>query len=486
MHFDVVRRILGILLLAFSSTMLPPAGVALATAGTGLWAFLIAAGTLVVLGGLLWLPVRRVRRELRTRDGFFIVAMFWIALSLAGSIPLIISPEPDLSPVDAVFESVSGLTTTGATTIVGIDDLPTSILYYRQQLQWLGGMGIIVLAVAVMPLLGIGGMQLYRAETPGPVKDAKLTPRLAQTAKGLWYIYLALTVACALAYWAAGMSLFDAVCHAFTTISTAGFSTHDASMGYFDSALIEMIAVFFMAVSGVSFALHFTLWRWRRLGAWTGDPELRFYFGMLVTGCAFVVVGLLVYSTAQGQYQVAEAWHHGIFQVVSFATTTGYTTAGHSAWPSFLPVLLLFMSFMGGCAGSTSGGMKAIRVLLLLKQGRREILRLIHPQAVIPVKMGDRPVGERIIEAVWGFLAAYVAIFVIIMLSLMALGLDQVTAFSATASALNNLGPALGSVASNFSSLGPIPKLLVCLAMILGRLEIFTLLVLFTPAFWRR
>ncbi len=486
MHFDIIRRILGMLLVAFSPTMLPPAAVAFVVGDGGLVAFITAAGVLLALGALLWLPVRRVRRELRTRDGFFVVAMFWVALSLAGAIPLAIAPEPHLPVVDAIFESVSGLTTTGATVITGLDTLPASVLYYRQQLQWLGGMGIIVLAVAVMPMLGIGGMQLYRAETPGPVKDAKLTPRLAQTAKGLWYIYLVLTLACALAYWAAGMSLFDAVCHAFTTIATAGFSTHDASMGYFDSALIEMIAVFFMALSGVSFALHFTVWRWRRLTAWTSDPELRFYFGMLAAGCVFVVVGLVVYSTAQGHYAVTEAWHHGIFQVVSFATTTGYSTADHNMWPAFLPVLLLFMSFMGGCAGSTTGGMKAIRVLLLLKQGRREILRLIHPQAVIPVKMGDRPVSERIIEAVWGFLAAYVAIFVIMMLSMMALGLDQVTAFSAVATSLNNLGPGLGDVASNFASVGPGAKLLACLAMILGRLEIFTLLVLFTPAFWRR
>jgi trk system potassium uptake protein TrkH len=486
MHFDVVRRILGMLLVAFSTTMLPPAGVAFATGDGALVAFLIAAGSLVILGVALWLPVRHASRELRTRDGFFVVAMFWVVLSLAGAIPLAIAPEPHLPLVDAVFESVSGLTTTGATVITSIDDLPTSMLYYRQQLQWLGGMGIIVLAVAVMPLLGIGGMQLYRAETPGPVKDAKLTPRLAQTAKGLWYIYLFLTAACALAYWAAGMSAFDAICHSFTTISTAGFSTHDASMGHFDSALIEMIAVFFMAISGVSFALHFTVWRWRRLSPWASDPELRFYFGMLITACLLVVAGLVLYTTAKGHYDFAEAWRYGIFQVVSFTTTTGYGTAGHSAWPAFVPVLLLFMSFMGGCAGSTCGGMKTIRILLLLKQGRREILRLIHPQAVIPVKMGDRPVSERIIEAVWGFFAAYVAIFVIIMLSMMALGLDQVTAFAATATSLNNLGPGLGDVAGSFATVGPAAKLLACLAMILGRLEIFTLLVLFTPAFWRR
>ncbi len=485
MHPDAVQRVLGALLMVFSVTMLPPALLAVATADGVATAFLLTFGLLLALGAVLWLPVRRSRRELRTRDGFFVVAMFWIVLGGAGAVPLLIQDVIPFTIVDALFESVSGLTTTGATAIVGIDGLPISIQYYRQQLQWLGGMGIIVLAVAILPMLGIGGMQLYRAELPGPVKDAKITPRIAETAKALWYIYLGLTVACALAYWLAGMSVFDAISHAFTTIATGGFSTYDASMGHFDSALIEMIAVVFMIISALNYSLHFMVWRRRSIEPWRSDPELKAFLVVVLVVIAMVMGGLMLYQSAHGLSQ-DETWHHAIFQVVSFATTTGYTTASYSAWPAFLPVLLLFVAVVGGCANSTSGGLKVVRVLLLWRQGGREILRLIHPQAQIPVKMGDRPVNERVIDAVWGFLAAYVVLFALLMLLMMAMGLDQVTAFSAVASGLANLGPALGDVASNFASVDDGPKLLMCVAMIMGRLEIFTLLVLFTPAFWRR
>lgn len=485
MHLDAVQRVLGVLLMVFSVTMLPPALVSLIAGDGVMQAFLITFAVLIAAGGLLWFPVRSSRRELRTRDGFFIVALFWIVLGAAGALPLLIDQESALAPVDALFESISGLTTTGATAIVGIDDLPISIRYYRQQLQWLGGMGIIILAVAILPMLGIGGMQLYRAELPGPVKDAKLTPRIAQTAKALWYIYLALTVVCALAYWLAGMNAFDAIGHAFSTIATGGFSTHDESIGYFDSALIEMIAVVFMLLSAINYSLHFMVWHRRSTEPWRADPELRVFLGVVGVMIGLVLGGLLIYQAAH-ELPRDETWHHAIFQVVSFATTTGYTSVPHYAWPAFLPVLLLFLAFMGGCANSTSGGLKVVRVLLLWRQGSREILRLIHPQAQIPVKIGARPVNERVIDAVWGFFATYVVLFVLLMLTLMAMGLDQVTAFSATASGLNNLGPALGDVAAHFAGVGAGPKLVMCVAMIMGRLEIFTLLVLFTPAFWRR
>ncbi len=485
MHPDAVQRVLGVLLMVFSVTMLPPALLSMAVADGVATAFFLTFALLLGLGGLLWLPVRQSRRELRTRDGFFVVAMFWVVLGAAGAVPLVLQDAAAFSLVDALFESVSGLTTTGATAIVGIDDLPLSIQYYRQQLQWLGGMGIIVLAVAILPMLGIGGMQLYRAELPGPVKDAKLTPRIAETAKALWYIYLGLTVVCALAYWAAGMSLFDAVSHAFTTIATGGFSTHDASIGYFDSALIEMIAVVFMIISALNYSLHFLAWRRMSTEPWRSDPELVTFLTMLGVVVFLVMGGLLIYQAAHN-LPLTETWHHAIFQVVSFATTTGYTTASYYVWPAFLPVLLLFVAVMGGCANSTSGGLKVMRVLLLWRQGGREILRLIHPQAQLPVKVGDRAVNERVIDAVWGFFAAYVVLFIFLMLLMLAMGLDQITAFSAVASGLANLGPALGEVAANFAAVGDGPKLVMCLAMIMGRLEIFTLLVLFTPAFWRR
>lgn len=483
MHLDAVLRILGVLLMVFSTTMLPPALVALLAQDPALIPFLLAFGLLLALGTLLWLPVRRVRRELKTRDGFFIVAMFWIVLGLSGALPLYLSPVPVMSLTDAVFESISGLTTTGATVLTGIDELPLSIRYYRQQLQWLGGMGIIVLAVAILPMLGIGGMQLYRAEMPGPIKDAKLTPRITETAKAFWYLYLGLTTSCAVAYWLAGMSPFDALTHSFATVATAGFSTHDASIGYFDSAMIEAIAVVFMFAGGVNFSLHFTAWQRLSARAYGGDSEFRFYVRVLLISMLVVTLMLLI----SGFYgEQALAIRSGIFQVVSFATTTGFTTTAYAGWPLFLPMLLLFLGMVGACAGSTSGGIKLVRVLLLFKQGQREIMRLIHPQAQILVKFGTREVSERVIDAVWGYFATYVGLFVLMLLLLLALGLDQVTAFSGLASAISNLGPGLGEVTATYASVPAAGKWLLSIAMILGRLEIFTLLVLFTPAFWRR
>jgi trk system potassium uptake protein TrkH len=384
---------------------------------------------------------------------------------------------------DAVFESVSGLTTTGATVLVGLDSLPRSVLFYRQQLQWMGGLGIIVLAVAILPMLGIGGMQLYRAETPGPMKDSKLTPRITETAKALWYIYLGLTVACGLGYWAAGMDGFDAVAHAFSTVAIGGFSTHDASIGYFESPLIEAVAVVFMVLAGANFALHFMAWRRMSLQPYRQDSEFKTYLGILIVVSLITVLYLIITATFPTTW---EAVHHGVFQTVSIATTTGFTTSGYHGWPGFLPVLLIFLSFVGGCAGSTGGGIKVIRVLLLYKQGLREVKRLVHPNAQIAVKIGRQPLADCVIEAVWGFFAAYVAVFAVIMLVLMASGLDQVTAFSAVAATINNLGPGLGDVSANYSGLSDFAKWWLCLAMLLGRLEIFTLLILFTPAFWRR
>jgi trk system potassium uptake protein TrkH len=366
--------------------------------------------------------------------------------------------------------------------MTGLDDMPRSILYYRQQLQWLGGIGIIVIAVAVLPMLGIGGMQLYRAETPGPVKDSKLTPRITETAKWLFFIYLALTIACALSYWLAGMSKFDAIAHSFSTVAIGGFSTHDASMGYFDNPWIINITTFFMFISGINFALHFFCWRHRQASHYFSDPECMFYFYLMLFAAAWVI-GYLLYS---GTYEGGDAVMHGLFQVVSIFTTTGYATTDFSSWPGFLPFFMLFFSFVGGCGGSTGGGMKAIRVLLILKQGIRELNQLVHPQAVIPIKLKKRSVSDRILAAVWSFFAVYVICYVTILTGLLLFGLDYVTAFSATAAALNNLGPGLGDVASHYGDINDPAKWLLCFAMLLGRLEIFTLLVLLTPAFWRR
>ncbi|MFV2091347.1 MAG: potassium transporter TrkG, partial [Pseudomonadales bacterium] len=384
MQLFVVQRILGLLLSLFSLSMLPPMLVSWWYDDGAIPAFFGAFGLILFSGLALWLPVRRHRRELRLRDGFIVVVMFWVALGLSGSIPLLLASNPDMSVTDAVFESVSGLTTTGATVIEGIDVMPRSILYYRQQLQWLGGMGIIVLAVAILPLLGVGGMQLYRAETPGPMKDNKLTPRITETAKALWYIYLGLTILAATAYWLAGMTPFDAVAHSFSTVSIGGFSTHDASLGYYDNPLIEAVAVFFMTVAGINFAIHFLAWRSRGLRPYLGDTELKTYIGLLV--CISAITSLYLYFS--GTFPTfAMSLRHGVFQTVSISTTTGFTTSGYYSWPSFLPVMLLFASFVGGCAGSTGGGLKVIRVVLLFKQGKREIMRLIHPNAQLPIKI---------------------------------------------------------------------------------------------------
>ncbi len=482
MEFKTIQRLFGILLILFSMGMLPPMFISLIYADGAIWSFVYATIITVSCGLLLWLPVRRHNNELRLRDGFLVVVVFWSLLGLVGSVPLYLSEYTHLSFTDALFESISGLTTTGATVIVGLDRLPESILFYRQMLQWVGGMGIIVLAVAILPMLGIGGMQLYRAETPGPVKDSKLTPRINETAKALWYIYLGLTLACAVAYWLAGMDAFDAAGHAFSTVAIGGFSTHDASIGYYDSPIIEAICIVFMLVAGVNFGLHFMAVRRMSLRVYWADAELRGYLTILGLTAVVAVSFLWVAGISD---TVGEALRHGIFQVVSIGTTTGFTTTGYYDWPGFLPVLLIFISFVGGCAGSTGGGMKVIRVLLLIKQGLRELKRLLHPRAQLNVKIGKVPLPDRVIEAVWGFFSAYIAIFVLMLLLLMLAGMDQVSAFSAVAACLNNLGPGLGEVGSSYATVDDFSKWVLCLAMLLGRLEIFTMLVLFTPEFWR-
>ncbi len=483
MHWLSIQRLLGLLLMLFSVTLLPSILISWFYQDGQLQVFLAGMLAVLVVGCLLWLPAREYRDELRTRDGFLFVTLFWIVLALAGALPFVFATNPHLSITDAVFESFSGLTTTGATVITGLDDLPNSILFYRQQLQWLGGMGIIVLAVAIMPMLGVGGMQLYRAETPGPMKDTKLTPRITETAKALWYIYLSLTILCALAYWGAGMSLFDAISHSFSTIAIGGFSTHDQSIGFFQNGTIELIAVVFMLLAGMNFALHFVAWRSLRLRPYLRDSELKAYLGVL-TIVTMITVGYLYYTDTFIFFN--DALHAGLFQAVSIGTTTGFTTADYFAWPGFLPVLLLFASFIGGCAGSTGGGMKVIRFLLVLKQGHREMVRLVHPNAQIPVKVGGKPLSDRVISSVWGFFAAYVGSFVVIMLFVMATGLDQITAFSAVAACMNNLGPGLGGVGANYVEINDAAKWALSFAMMLGRLEIFTLIILFNRAFWRR
>ena len=481
MHLSVSLRILGILLMLFSSTMLVPLITALITDDDTANGFLSALSITFFAGLAIWVPVMNARHDLRIRDGFLITSLFWSVLGVFGALPFALTDSLNLTPTEAVFESISGLTTTGATVIVGLDSLPASILIYRQLLQWLGGIGIIVVAVAVLPMLGIGGMQLYKAETPGPSKDSKLTPRITETAKALAMVYVTLTIICALAYWLAGMTSFDAIAHALSTVAIGGFSTHDASMGYFDSNAILLICSLFMYISAINFGLHFIFWRRGNIAPYLKDSETRFFSSVLLI-CVAITCAYLIISKI---LDPSDGLVHGIFQAVSITTTTGFATQDFAHWPSFLPVMLLMFSFMGGCVGSTGGGMKAMRLMLIYKQGVREMKQLVHPQAIIPLKVGRRRVEASVVSAVWSFFAVYTTSFIVIMLLLMATGLDFTTAFSAVAASINNLGPGLGEVSANYSSISDVAKGILCFAMLLGRLEIFTLLVLFTPMFWR-
>ena len=418
--------------------------------------------------------------DLRTKDGFIITIFFWTILAIFGSFPFFLANLDDISYIDALFESISGLTTTGATVFVGLDDMAKSLLFYRQLLQWLGGMGIIVLAVAVLPLLGVGGMQLYKAETPGPMKDTKMTPRITETAKALWFVYLTMTVMCASLYKIFGMTTFDAICHAFSTVSIGGFSTHDASFSYFEETSLRWTAVVFMVVSGINFALHYIAWTKRRLLHYFYDSEVKLYLSILIT------TGLITYltlylSSVPNNNLLAES----IFQAVSIGTTTGYLTSNYADWPLFVPIMLLTVAFVGACAGSTGGGIKVIRTLILMRQGVGEITKLIHPNAVVTIKFGKKSLDPRIAESVWGFFSIYVAVFIVLLMFLLSQNNDFLTSFSAVGATLNNLGPGLGEVSNNYKELNDASKLGLCMAMLLGRLEIFTLLLLFTPAFWR-
>ncbi len=483
MHFSAyapVQRIVGVLLIFLSLGFLPPLLFALISQDGTLHAFAASLLVVAVAGVALYLPVRGSHRELRIRDGFLVVVACWVAVCLAGAVPFVLAIDASLA--DAVFESTSGLTTTGATVFTGLDDMPISILWYRQQLHWMGGLGIIVLAVAILPMLRIGGMQVYKAEVTGPVKESRLTPRIAETAKALWLIYIGLTVVCAAAFWAAGMSLFDAVGHSFSTVATAGFSTHDDSIGYFDSALVEWLVVFFMVISSLNFGLHYLALRRTTLQVYLRDPELKLFVLLLLI--ISVAATLLLWQ--QSLYpSFWESLRYAVFQSISYMTTTGFTTAEVYTWPGTLPLLLLLISGLGGCAGATTGGFKIIRVYLLTKQGLRELKRLVHPRAVVPLKLGRRTLDQEVANAVWGFVSLYIVCVVVFTLIVSGIEQDLVTAVSVVFSSLNNLGPALGEAGPNYGSLNGATKWLMSFAMLLGRLEIFTILVLLTPAYWR-
>ncbi|WP_226643834.1 TrkH family potassium uptake protein [Microbulbifer variabilis] len=482
MRIAVIARVFGILLTVFSLTLLPPIGVSLWYGDGTHYAFVSAFAITLITGLFMWLPVHDLHQDLRTRDGFVVTSLFWLILGSFGSLPFFISPLPDLSITDSIFESISGLTTTGATVITGLDSLPPAILYYRQQLQWFGGIGVIVIALAILPMLGIGGMQLYKTEIPGPVKDTKLTPRIAETARALIVIYLILTILCSLGYWWAGMTVFDAIGHAFSTVANGGFSTHDASMGFYaHNRAIMLICIVFMLLAAINFGLHFYAFRNKTLKHYWYDSELRFYI-LLLLGSGMLISFYLWYLQI---FSPGNSFLHGFFQVVSISTTAGFASENFAAWPVFLPYALLLLGVLGACAGSTSGGIKAIRGLLIMKSGLRELNRLVHANAVIPIKINRKIVPSRVTDAIWGFFAVYVLSFFILSIIVIATGEDFVTSVTTVASCMSNIGPALGSASSHFGSVNEVAKWFLILAMLMGRLEIFTLLVLLTPAFWR-
>ena len=482
MQLSIVAKTIGLLLMVFSFAQVPPLVVDLIYAEGEYISFLYSF-LLTVLGGLvLWWPFREVKKDFRLREGVLIVVCFWIVLSLFGTLPFLITDSiSKLSFSDAFFESMSGLTTTGATVLSQLDDLPKSILFYRQQLQWLGGMGIIVLAVAVLPLLGVGGMELYHAESSGIAKD-RLTPKLRNTAIALWKIYVSLTVLCAIGYFFSGMSIFDAISHSFSTVAIGGFSTHDGSIGYFNSPAIEMIAMFFMFLAGINFSLHFLAWNNRSLSDYIKDSEFKTYSMVLICSTIIVIAALSFNS----QYESSsETLRHSLFQTISIATTTGFTSQNFSNWPAAIPVFLIMMSFIGACVGSTGGGIKVVRILVMFRLGMKEIHKFIRPNAQVSVKLNKSSINEKALVSVLGFFSLYAISFFLILMLLMFAGLDQVTAYSATAATMNNLGPGLGDVAQNYGSLGDVAKWILSFSMLIGRLEVLTIIAIFHKAFWR-
>jgi trk system potassium uptake protein TrkH len=483
-HALPVVHVLGFAVMLLAVAMAVPVSVALWHGGPTLPAF--GESFLATLAGglIMWAATRRHRRELQVRDGFLLVTLVWSVLPAFAALPLMLF-MPALSFTDAYFECISGITTTGATVLSDLDKLPPSINVWRCLLQWFGGVGIIVMAVAVLPLLGVGGQQLYRAETPGPMKDTKLTPRITETAKGLWLVYAGFSIACGFAYWLAGMTPLDAIMHAFSTMSTGGFSSHDASYAYFNSPAIEAVAIVFMLIGGINFATHFMVWRRRSLAPYRQDHEAR-WFVSIVLGSGLVIAGYLYLHGAYSDF--ASALRHAAFNVVSIATTTGYASADFNLWPAFAPLLMLFLCVFASCAGSTGGGIKMIRMQLMFLQGLREMVKLLHPQAQLPVKLGGSVVANQIVFAVLAFMSLYGASVTAMTFLLLASGLDFVTAFSSVIACITNTGPGLNQVgpATTYAVLTDAQTWILSFAMLIGRLELFTVLVLFTPAFWRK
>ena len=480
MHFASVIHLQGLLLMFLAASMLLPIPFSLYYGDTDYWALLISAGA-TFLSGFLIYKITRFKQDLRAKEGFAVVTLGWIILSLFGSLPFVLSGAVS-SFTDAFFETMSGFTTTGATILVDIEPLPHGILFWRSLTHWLGGMGIIVLSLAILPFLGVGGMQLFKAEVPGPVAD-KLTPRITETAKILWGVYVLLSAAETGLLMLGGMNLFDALTHTFGTMATGGFSTRNASVGAYDSAYIDYVIIFFMLLAGTNFSLHYRFLR--------GDfrAHLRnteFLYFLSIIALATIIIGV---DTFFNQYQnLPKALQDTLFQVVSIQTTTGYGTADYEQWAFSSQFVLFSLMFIGGCAGSTGGGMKVIRIHLLIKFVFSEITRLIHPHAVVPVRLRKITVPRDVVTNVLGFFILGVLVFIAGVFAMSALGLDMATSFGATAATLWNIGPGLGSVGptDNYAHIPLIGKWMLSLFMLMGRLELFTVIILFSPAYWRK
>jgi trk system potassium uptake protein len=479
-----VAPLLGVIAMVMSLTHAVPIAVSLAYDDGAVYGFSLSMAINFALGYLTWVLTRRHRRELTPRDGILLVVLAWCGGPAFATLPLLMG-IPGLTFTDAYFESVSGLTATGATLLSGLDTLAPSVNIWRALLQWLGGMGLIVLAVAILPLLGVGGRQIFKAETPGPMKDEKLTPRITETAKGLWFVYLLISLACVFAYHWAGMSWFDAWLHMFTTVSLGGFSSHDASLGYWNSPAIEAVAIVFILISCVNFSTHFLALRSFRPFPYYRDPEVRLCLTLLIASA----IGIAAYLRGMGTYpDFFSALRYSAFNVISVASTTGYSNTDYSLWPVFAPMWMLFLCSFATCSGSTGGGVKMIRAQLLYVQIYREFIKLLHPTAISPAKLDGQVIENKVIFAVLAFMFIYVASIVTMTLVLLASGLDTITAFSAAVACINNTGPGLNLVgpATTYAVLTDFQIWVCTFGMLLGRLELFTLLIVFTPIFWRR
>tara|TARA_B100000945_G_scaffold121273_1_gene96406 strand:+ start:2385 stop:3824 length:1440 start_codon:yes stop_codon:yes gene_type:complete len=479
MNLRSILNLFSILILFFSFSYLLPIVVSIIFDDGALNIFLITLIVIALIGLFGVFITKGADNNLSQKDGFVIIVLFWIVLSFAGSVPFYLS---GMSTIDSIFESMSGITTTGATVISDIDSLPESLLFYRQLLQWMGGMGLIVLAIAVMPLLGIGGGQIYKTEIPGAMGEQKLTPRIKETAQALWSIYFSLTMVCALLYYLNGMSGFDAISHAMSTVAIGGFSTHNESIGFFNSLSIELICILFMLLSAFSFTLHYFAIYKRKLLKYFFDPELRFFLSILT----IIIISALLLTVFSSVTSNSPSFREILFHSVSMLTTTGFTISNTSEWPFTISFLLLIGAFIGACSGSVGGGVKSWRVLIMINHAYKNVMKIIHPSSVLSLKMGSKNVDDEVATSVWGFFSIYVISFVLLLLMTLISGLDFESAFSAVGACLNNLGPGLGAVSENYANINALSKSILAFAMLLGRLEIFTLLVILTPMFWAK